>query len=108
MARTNPRRIAPRSLDDIKKVLQQHKPELSEKWKVRSLGIFGSYVRGEAGKSSDLDLLVEIDDPKMGLLKFIALENYLSDVLGVKVDLVEKQALKPAIGRHVAEEVESI
>ena len=108
MARTNPRRIAPRSLNDIKKVLQQHKPELSEKWKVKSLGIFGSYVRGEAGKSSDLDLLVEIDDPKMGLLKFIALENYLSDLLGVKVDLVEKQALKPAIGRHVTEEVESI
>ena len=75
---------------------------------VRSTGIFGSYVRGEAGKSSDLDLLVEIDDPKMGLLKFIALENYLSDLLEVKIDLVEEQALKPAIGRHVTEEVESI
>ena len=100
-------RTAPRTLDEIKNLLQ-HKPELSEKWKVRFLGIFGSYVRGEANKSSDLDLLVEIDDPKMGLLKFIALENYLSDLLGVKVDLVEKQALKPAIGRHVTEEVESI
>ena len=44
----------------------------------------------------------------MGLLKFIALENNLSDLLEVKVDLVEKQALKPAIGRHVTEEVESI
>ena len=108
MARTNPRRIQPRSLDEIKKILQQHKPELSERWKVTSLGIFGSYVRDEARKSSDLDLLVEIDDPKMGLLKFIALENYLSDLLGVKVDLVEKQTLKPAIGRHVLEEVESI
>ena len=64
--------------------------------------------KGEAGKSSDLDLLVEIDDPKMGRLRFIALENYLSDLLGVKVDLVEKQALKPAIGRHVTEEVEII
>ena len=72
MARTKPRRIAPRSLDDIKKILQQHRPELSEKWKVRSLDIFGSYVRGEAGKSSDLDLLVEIDDLKMGLLRFMA------------------------------------
>ena len=100
-------RTAPRTLDEIKNLLQ-HKPELSEKWKVRFLGIFGSYVRGEANKSSDLDLLVEIDDPKMGLLKFIALENYLSDLLGVKVDLVEKQALKPAIGRYVTEEVESI
>ena len=108
MARTNPRQIQPRSLDEIKNLLQQHKTELSEKWKVKSLGIFGSYVRGEARKSSDLDLLVEIDDPKMWLLKFIALENYLSDLLGVKVDLVEKQALKPTIGRHVTEEVESM
>ena len=46
--------------------------------------------------------------PRMGLLKFIALENYLSDLLGIKVDLVEKRALKPAIGRHVLEEVESV
>jgi predicted nucleotidyltransferase len=44
----------------------------------------------------------------MGLLKFIALKNYLSDLLGIKVDLVEKQAFKPAIGRHVTKEVESI
>ncbi len=108
MDRTNKRRIAPRSLDDIKKILQQHKPELSEKWKVKSLDIFGSYVRGEAGKSSDLDLLVEIDDPKMGLPRFIALENYLSNLLGVKVDLVEKETLKPAMGGHVIEEVEII
>ncbi|MGV8126807.1 MAG: nucleotidyltransferase family protein [Methanothrix sp.] len=81
---------------------------MSWSFHARSLGIFGSFVRGEAKKSSDLDLLVEIDDPKMGLLRFIALENYLSDLLGIKVDLVEKQALKPAIGRHVTKEVESI
>ena len=62
---------------------------------VRSLGIFGSYVRGEARKGSDLDLLVEIDDPKMGLLRFIAQESYLSDLLGVKVDLVEKPSSQP-------------
>jgi uncharacterized protein len=108
MARNSSRQIRPRSLDEIKNLLQQHKLELSENWRVKSLGIFGSYVRGEARKSSDLDLLVEIDDPKMGLLRFIALENYLSDLLGVKVDLVEKQAHKPGPGRHVREEVESI
>ena len=44
----------------------------------------------------------------MGLLRFIALENYLSDLLGIKVDLVEKETLKPGLGRHVMEEVESI
>ena len=74
---------------------------------VKSPSIIGSYAPGEARKSSDLDLLVEIDDPKMGLLRFMALENYLSDLLGVKVDLVEKQALKPAIGRHVTEEMKA-
>jgi uncharacterized protein len=108
MSGKDPERIQPRPLDEIKKILQQHKPELSEKWKVKSLGIFGSYVLGEARKSSDLDLLVEIDDPRMGLLRFIALENYLSDLLGVKVDLVEKQTLKPGLSSHVIEEVESI
>jgi hypothetical protein len=52
-----------------------------------------------------LFLLVEIDDPKMS--GFIALVNYLSDFLGVKVDLAETQTLKPAIVRHVLEEAES-
>jgi|GEM_PF-5923809 len=61
IARTKPRQIQHRTLDEIKKILQSHKPELSEIWMVRSLGIFGSYVRGEARKGSDLDLLVEID-----------------------------------------------
>jgi len=108
MAGTASRRTQTVSLNDIKKILRQHKPELSERWKVKSLGIFGSYVRGEAKKNSDLDLLVEIEDPKMSLLRFIALENYLSDLLGVKVDLVEKQTLKPAIGRHVLAEAEAV
>ena len=67
--------------------------------------------RGEPGGGEGATgeyLLVEIHDPKMGLLKFISLENYLSDLLGVKVDLVEKQTLKPTIGGHVTEEMESI
>lgn len=108
MAGKTSRRTPTRSLDEIRKTLKQHKPELSEKWKVKSICIFGSYVHGRARKSSDLDLLVEIDDPKMSLLRFIALENYLSDLLGVKVDLVERQTLKPAIGRQVLEEAEAV
>jgi predicted nucleotidyltransferase len=108
MAGTTSRRFEGRPLDEIKKILREHKPELYQEWKVKSLGIFGSYIRGEAKKRSDLDLLVEIDDPKMSLFRFIALENYLSDLLGVKVDLVEKQTLKPAIGRHVLEEAEVV
>ena len=63
-----------------------------------------SYVKGKQTKDSDLDLLVEFYETP-GLLRFIAMENYLSDMLGVKVDLVMKDALKPAIGKRILAEV---
>ncbi len=70
------------------------------------IGIFGSYVRSEAGEGSDLDILVEFaEEADLGLLKFVEIENHLSDLLGVKVDLVEESALKPRIGKHILKEV---
>ncbi len=75
---------------------------------VRCLGIFGSRVRREHAEHSDLDLLVEFDERPPSLLDFIALENHLSDLLGVKVDLVEKSTLKPAIGRRVLRDVKAV
>jgi predicted nucleotidyltransferase len=83
-------------------------PELSSRYKVKSLGIFGSYLRGESDEESDIDLLVDLEKESMTLLEFIALENRLSDLLGAKVDLVERSALKPAIGRRILEEVQLI
>ncbi|MCS6937353.1 MAG: nucleotidyltransferase family protein [Candidatus Bipolaricaulota bacterium] len=77
---------------------------LREKYRVKSLGIFGSYVRGDQRKKSDLDILVEFLEPP-SLFTLIELENYLSDLLGMKVDLVMKSALKPRIGQHVLREV---
>ena len=74
-------------------------------YKVKSLSMFGSYVCGEERKRSDLDLLVELDDDTLTLFKFIELEHYLSDLVGVKVDLVEKSGLKPRIGKRILEEV---
>jgi len=68
---------------------------------IKEFGIFGSYLRGEAKEESDLDILVEFEhDAKIGLLDFVELENYLSDLLGVKVDLVEKFALKLRISKR--------
>ena len=96
---------ASRAVTRFKRILRRHLPELREKYKVRSLGVFGSYVRGEQRKRSDLDVLVELGDDTLSLLKFIELEHYLSDLVGIKVDLVEKSELKPYIGRHVLEEV---
>lgn len=79
-------------------------PELARRYQIRSLGIFGSYVHNREHKKSDLDILVEFDDPP-SLFKFLEIEASLGDRLGVKVDLVMKDALKPAIGRHVLREV---
>ena len=93
------------SLEEILRILQTHLPELRERYGVRTLGVFGSYVRGEQRPRSDLDLLVEFDERPLTLIQVIALEHYLSDLLGVKVDLVEKSSLKPAIGRHILQEV---
>ena len=94
------------NLERITAILKEHKKQLKEKYGVKDLGIFGSYVRGEYKGRSDLDILVEFeDDAEIGLLKFVNMENYLSELLGVKVDLVEKSALKPRIGKHILEEV---
>ncbi len=84
--------------------LRQHMPELEQRYHVKSLGVFGSWIRGEQRKGSDLDLLVEFDEPP-GLFGFVELEEHLSSLLGVKVDLVTKNALKPRIGRRILEEV---
>ena len=93
----------------ITSTIAKHKRELKKTFRVRSIGIFGSYVRGEQKKKSDVDILVEFDvSSKLSLLDFIGLENYLTDILGIKVDLVEKGTLKPRIGKHVLEEVVTV
>ena len=90
-------------LAQLVELLRQQLPLLSERYRVESLGVFGSYVRHEQRPDSDLDVLVTFRETP-GLLKFIELENYLSDVLGVKIDLVMKDALKPHIGRQILNE----
>jgi predicted nucleotidyltransferase len=88
----------------IRQALELQLSLLAERYQVQSLGIFGSYVRQEQGPDSDLDMLVTFSETP-SLLKFIALENYLSDLLGVKVDLVMQDALKPNIRPHILREV---
>ena len=93
-----------RSLDDIRQVLKQSMPEITNRYKVKSLGIFGSYVRGDVKRSSDLDILVEFHQAP-SLLEFVRMEDDLSSKLGIKVDLVMKKSLKPHIGRRILAEV---
>ncbi len=91
---------------EIRRVLKRHERELKEKYGIKEIGVFGSYVRGEQKKDSDLDILVEFyPHAEIDLIKFVELEEYLSKLLGIKVDLVMKSALKPRIGKRVLEEV---
>jgi predicted nucleotidyltransferase len=94
------------NLEGIINILKEHKEELKKRYGVKGIGIFGSYVRGEYKGKSDLDILVEFEeDADVDLLKFVNMENYLSELIGVKVDLVERSGLKPRIGKHILKEV---
>lgn len=90
-------------LDILRDRLHQELPRLEEKYSVASLELFGSYVRGEETGQSDLDVLVTFHRVP-GLLEFIRLEDHLSDLLGLNVDLVMKEALKPRVRDHVLRE----
>jgi predicted nucleotidyltransferase len=93
-----------KSLEDIKKILNNELSFLKEKYKVKKIGIFGSYIRGENKKGSDLDVLIEFYSP-ISLFKEAELEEYLRKLLGIKIDLVSKNALKPYIGKNILREV---
>jgi predicted nucleotidyltransferase len=92
------------SLERIRRVLKRNLPMLRERYHIQSLGLFGSYVRREQSADSDLDLLVTFSEVP-SLLRFVALENELCDLVGVQVDLVMRDALKPRLGRRILEEV---
>jgi hypothetical protein len=94
-------------LEEIKSTLQRIMPEIKERYKVKYLGVFGSYVRGEANQTSDLDLLVEFEQAPT-LYEFIRMERYLSEQVGIKVDLVMKKTLRPYIGKRILAEVVAV
>ena len=95
------------SRDDILHRLRQDKRELTQRYSVKTLQLFGSYVRGQESSASDVDILVEFDEPP-GMFDFVRLEIALSDLLGMKVDLVMKDALRPGIGDQIRREAVSV
>ena len=91
-------------LGRIQSVLSREFPSLAEHYGVASLGLFGSYVRHEQRPESDLDILVTFTCTP-SLLRFVELENHMSDLLRIKVDLVMRDSLKPSVGRQIANEL---
>ena len=96
-----------KDLENIIVKLRKEFPRLQTQFKVSSLEIFGSFVRGEQKENSDLDVLVTFSDPP-SLFTFIELEDDLSNLLGIKVDLVMKSALKANIKQRILSEALSV
>lgn len=85
-----------KTLEEIREILESHKNELQRRYGVIEIGIFGSIVRKEQKETSDVDMLIEFERP-ISLLKVVSLENYLSDLLGLKVDVVPKEDVRPEL-----------
>ncbi len=96
-----------KSLEEIRMILKKHKSIVEKRFKVKEIGIFGSYVKGEQRDNSDIDILVEFYEP-IGVFAFLDLEEYLTGLFNTKVDLVSKKTLKPRIGKYILQEMISV
>ena len=92
---------------EIKQVLKEHLNELHSNYAVSKIGIFGSYVRNEQTAQSDIDILVQFSKP-VGFVAFMQLEQRLQELLGARIDLVTRAALKPRIGERILKEVDYV
>ena len=103
---SNNTQTQPLTPEKILKILRELLPKIKTQYQIKQLGLFGSYVRGEATENSDIDILVEFyPNINFGLITYCQLENQLSETLGKKVDLVTKDGLKPHIGANILKEV---
>lgn len=88
-----------KDLAEIKSLLEFHRQRIKEKYNIKMIGIFGSVARGKAEKLSDVDILVEFEKP-IGL-DFVLLGDELEEILGLKVDIVTPNALKPKMFEYI-------
>ena len=95
-----------KTLAELIKLLTEQASYLAEEYGIQIIGVFGSYVRNEQHPESDLDILIEIErPPKISLIGLIELKNYLSELLGVRVDVAIRKNLKKRIGERIMGEV---
>jgi predicted nucleotidyltransferase len=95
------------SISEIKKLLSNKKQYLNEHFGVKEIGIFGSYLRNKNRPDSDLDILIELERPaRISLIGLVELESFLTDLLGIKVDIAIKKNLRKRIGMRILNEVE--
>ena len=89
--------------EEILRFLKNHKQELAERFTVRRIGLFGSYLHDEAGDESDMDILVDLAQPTFD--NYMDLKFFLEDCLSRSVDLVLADSVKPRLKPIIASEV---
>lgn len=92
-----------KSIEQILSILKDSLPYIQNSYNIESLEVFGSYVRAEDTDDSDIDILISFKNTP-SLIKFLELENYLTDKLGIKTDLVMKDSLKRNIKQNILRE----
>ena len=85
-------------------ILEAEFPYLRREYQVRKIGIFGSYAREEQTETSDIDLLVEFSKP-ISFFTLFELEDYLTNKLGVKAEIVTPGALKELIAPIIMKDI---
>ena len=88
---------------EIKKVLEQLKPELAQRFHVQTIGLFGSVVRDDFTPASDIDIIVDFDQP-IGI-EFVDLADYMEQHLQKKVDLVSRNGIKDKYFKTIEREI---
>ena len=95
------------TINDILEILRQNKVFLEKNFKVTRIGVFGSYAKGLQHSESDIDIIVQIERP-MSFFKFLKLQEYLTELLGRKVDLLTFSSLKPYIKDKILQEIKYV
>jgi uncharacterized protein len=95
-----------KNINEIIKLLQKNKVDLMMRYNLKSIALFGSITRNEETEKSDVDILVEFDKP-IGL-DFVLLADELETILGVKVDLVTTNALKPNMFEYIKHDLQYV
>ena len=94
-----------KTIEEVKRLLEEYKEFLNDKFGIKEIGIFGSYVRNEQKERSDIDILVEFKNGYKTFDNYMDLKDFLENLLGIDVDLVVKTALKPRLKEVILQEV---
>ena len=92
-----------KTLEEIKNIIAKYKKTLEQVYMVKEIGIFGSYVRNEQHSKSDVDILVEFEEP-VSLLKLVSLENFLKEILKINLEVIPKKDLRKELKENIIKE----